>query len=180
MSQKYLNDWIGERATKDRYLFKLQDLRGLCPELSDAAFKSLMHRSVTSNIFVHVCRGIYAYRKAIAPGVLLFHAAALLRSSYFNYLSLETILSQHGVISQIPMNWISLMSSGRSAIISCGKFGTIEYVHTKRKVEKITPHLIYDPRYRVWCADVSLALRDMRATHRSQDLINWDIANEFI
>lgn len=180
MSQKYLNDWIGERATKERYLFKLQNLRSLCPDLSDAAFKSLMHRSIVSNIFVHVCRGIYAYRKAMTSGLLLFHTAALLRSGHFNYLSLETVLSQHGVISQIPMSWISLMSSGRSAVISCGEFGTIEYVHTKRQSAEMMSHLTYDARYHMWCANVPLALRDMRATHRNMDLINWDVANEFI
>ncbi|MFV9956330.1 MAG: hypothetical protein AB8V23_04710 [Candidatus Midichloria sp.] len=38
------------------------------------------------------------------------------------------------------------MSSGRSNIISCGKFGTIEFVHTKQKPDSIMPQLEYDGR----------------------------------
>jgi hypothetical protein len=40
--------------------------------------------------------------------------------------------------------------------------------------------LSYDANCRLWRATVPLALRDMKATHRNCDLIDWDIANEFI
>lgn len=63
-------------------------------------------------------------------GLVLFHAAARLRASTFNYISLETSLSDAGVISQIPINWITLMSAGRSNNIGCGAWGSIEFVRT--------------------------------------------------
>ena len=78
------------------------------------------------------------------------------------------------------MNWISIMSSGRSNTISCGNFGTIEFVHTNQKPADLIKHLVYDHPCGMWRADVVLALRDMKATHRNGDLINWDIANELI
>jgi len=59
-------------------------------------------------------------RVAYPAGLVLFHTGARLRASGFNYISLETILSDAGVISQIPMNWITLMSSGRTTTVSCG------------------------------------------------------------
>ena len=46
--------------------------------------------------------------------LVLYHAAARLRADALCYLSLESVLSDAGVISQIPINWITLMTSGRS------------------------------------------------------------------
>lgn len=96
-------------------------------------------------------------------GLLLYHAAALLRADKFNYISLETALSDAGVISQIPLNWISMMSSGRSSTISCGEFGNIEYVHTQQKPTFLSPQLTYDHRCGLWRANVHQAIKDMKA-----------------
>ncbi|MEE9452689.1 MAG: type IV toxin-antitoxin system AbiEi family antitoxin domain-containing protein, partial [Gammaproteobacteria bacterium] len=168
-------------ASDKHYLFTLQDLHALCPELSDSAFKTLLSRAAHSGLLVRVCRGLYLCKKALPlDGLLLFHAAALLRANEFNYISLETVLSDAGVISQIPMNWISIMSSGRSNIISCGAFGRIEFVHTNQKPAKLMDQLIYDHNCGLWRAHVALAIRDMKATRRNCDLIDWDIANELI
>jgi hypothetical protein len=106
--------------------------------------------------------------------------AALIRSDAFNYISLETVLSDSGVISQVPMNWISVMSSGRSYALSCGALGTINFVHTNQKPADLRHQLTYDTRCGLWRANVALALRDMKRAHRNCDLIDWDIANELI
>jgi len=178
---KYLTNWLQQNANNEHYLFSLQDLRSLYPDLSDSAFKTLLSRTVHAGDLTRICRGLYTYRKAIPPdGLLLFHATLHLRANEFNYISLETVLSDAGIISQIPINWISIMSSGRSNIISCSEFGTIEFIHTKRTPTNIMDHLSYDTNCKLWRASVALALRDMKATHRNCDLIDWDIANEFI
>lgn len=179
---KYLNQWLAEHANSDHYLFKINDLRSLYPSaLSRATFKAILSRAVRAKLLIRVCKGIYLYKKALKPdGLLLFHTAALMRADEFNYISLETVLSDAGVISQIPINRISIMSSGRSGIISCAKFGTIEFVHTRQKPEDLIEQLVYDEACGLWRAKVSLALRDMKRTHRSCDLIDWDAANEFI
>ena len=178
---RILSDWLQENANNEHYLFVPQDLRALFPDLSDSAFKTLLSRAVRSGYLTRICRGLYTYKKAIPPtGLLLFHAAAYLRSNTFNYISLETVLSDSGVISQIPINRISIMSSGRSSIVSCGTFGTIEFIHTNQKPTDIMEQLSYDAPCRLWRANVALALRDMKATRRNCDLIDWDIANELI
>lgn len=100
-----------------------------------------------------------------------FHAAAKLRAHCFNYLSLETVLSDAGIISQIPMNWITLMSSGRSQTINCREFGHIEFIHTKKKPADVAALLTYDSRCHLWRASADLAIRDMRATGRDTDLM---------
>lgn len=178
---RYLNNWLEQNANSEHYLFTLQNLRGLFPRLSNLAFKTLLSRAVHAGYLIRICRGLYGFRKAIPlDGLLLFHVVAILRADEFNYISLETVLSDVGIISQIPINRISIMSSGRSNVVSCGEFGTIEFIHTTQKPTNIMKSLSYDKRVGLWRASVALALRDMKVAHRNCDLINWDLANEFI
>jgi len=178
---KNLVKWLDKNITSKSCLFSLHDLRALYPNLSNSTFKALISRAASAGHLDRLCRGIYLYRRAMNyDGLMLFHIAAHLRANELNYISLETALSDAGIISQIPMNWISIMSSGRSNIISCGEFGTIEFVHTNQKPNDIMNQLSYDKNCGLWRANIPLALRDMKATHRNCDLIDWDIANEFI
>lgn len=179
--RKMLINWLLRNASSEHYLFSLTDLRALFPTLSDAAFKTLLSRSVKEGPLQRVCRGLYTYKKTIpSNGLFLFHVAAYLRAHEFNYISLETALSNAGIISQVPINWITIMTSGRSNIIRCGEFGTIEFVHTNKKPSDIMNQLSYDAEYKLWSASVTLALKDMKDAHRNCDLINWSIANEFV
>ncbi|MFH7326090.1 type IV toxin-antitoxin system AbiEi family antitoxin [Desulfurivibrio sp. C05AmB] len=170
---------LEELASPEHYLFTLADLRGALPEISAGAFKTLLSRAEKRGLLRRICRGLYLYPRVDYPrDLLLFHAAARLRADAFNYISLETALSDAGVISQVPLNWITLMSSGRRNIVRCGHFGTIEFVHTRQQPAALADELTYDPRCRLWRASVSLALRDMRATRRNLDLIDEELARE--
>ena len=61
-------------------------LRALLPALSDVALKTLLSRAVSEGHLARVCRGIYLYERVDYPrGLVLFHAAARLRASTFNY-----------------------------------------------------------------------------------------------
>lgn len=178
---KYLDNWLRKNANNERYLFMLQDLRGLYTQLSNSSFRALLSRAVSAGYLVRACRGVYIYKYAMPTnGLILFHIAALLRAREFNYISLETVLSDAGIISQIPLNTIFIMSSGRSNRISCGEFGMIEFIHTNQTPENLVQFLSYDLPCRLWRANINLALRDMKATRRNGDLIDWDLANELI
>ncbi len=74
-------------------------------------------------------------------------------------MSLESVLSDAGVISQVPMNWISLMTSGRSHVVDCGDYGHIEFVHTAQSPDDVSGELSYDPERHLWRASVRQALR---------------------
>lgn len=168
-------------ASEERYLFTPDDMRALVPDLSDGAYKTLLSRAASEGHLARVCRGLYLFESALpSTGLLLFHAAARLRATQFNYISLETALSDAGIISQIPINWITVMSSGRSSTISCGRWGTLEFVHTNQKPQDLTGQLQYDARCRLWRATPQQALRDMKATKRNMDLIDRSVANEFV
>ena len=177
----FLSKILRAFATQERYLFTLSDLAGVLPNHSRAALLVVLSRAVKRGLLQRVCRGIYLYPDTDPhDGLLLYHVAARLRAGDFNYLSLESVLSDAGVISQIPIGWITLMSSGRNRIVDCGHFGRIEYIHTNRSVARVATQLQWDGRIRLWRASVDLALKDLKHTHRSLDLIDWDIANEFI
>ena len=174
-----LKQGLAKLATPERCLFTPSDMRALVPDISDQSWRALLSRSAQEIGLVRLCRGLYLYQPAERPdGLLLFRAAARLRARDFCYLSLETVLSEAGVISQIPQGWISVMTSGRGGTISCGRRGTFEFIHTSRKPDQLAQHLTYDDRYGMLRADVTLAIRDMRATRRDLDLIDWSVVNE--
>lgn len=161
-------------------VFSVDDLGGALPTLGRGALKALLRRAVAGGILTRICHGVYATPEATASGLVLYHTAARLRADAFNYLSLESVLSDAGVISQIPMNWITLMSSGRSYVVPCGRFGRIEFVHTRKRPGDVAAELTYDSRCRLWRALVPLALRDLKATRRNLDLVDWQAAHEHI
>lgn len=161
--------------------FTVSDLRSALPELSVGAFKAVLSRAAKKNLLKRVCRGLYCYPHQCQPtGFALYHAAARLRAHEFNYISLESVLSDVGVISQVPLQWISIMSSGRSQTIECVGLGHIEFIHTKKKPIDLVKHLHYDQQCHLWRADIDLAIRDMKYTQRSLDLIDWERVDEFI
>lgn len=73
-----------------------------------------------------------------------------------------------------------LMSSGRTATIRCGELGSIEFVHTKKRPSELADRLTYDARCHLWRASVSLAIRDMKATRRSLDLVDWEVVDDSV
>lgn len=162
-------------------VFALTDLRALLPGHSEGAFKSVITRLEKRGELIRVCRGIYIFFESdLHGGNLLGRVAARLRAGHFNYLSLETVLSDAGVISQVPMSRITVMSSGRSNTISCGRYGSIEFVHTAKNPEDLVSSLSYDAEHQLWRASIALALQDMSNTHRDTGLINWEVADELV
>lgn len=178
---KRLTEILERHADGDHYLFSLSDLRLALADLSENALSVLLNRAAEKKVLTRVCRGIYVREQAMRnDGLLLFHVAARLRADAFNYISLETVLSDAGVISQLPLQWVTIMSSGRSNTISCDRWGSIEFVHTRNTPEKIAGQVSYDRRCGMWRAGVGLAIQDMRRTRRSLDLMDWEAADELV
>lgn len=176
-----LDQTLKQIASPEHCLFTLSDLWGVLPKHTKTALQTLLGRAVQAGVLERVCRGLYLYPNAYqVDGLLLYRAAARLRASEFNYLSLESVLSDAGVISQMPIAWITLMSSGRNRIVDCGRFGRIEFIHTQRSAASLVGQLNWDNRVQLWRASVGLALQDMKYTQRSLELIDQEVAREFI
>lgn len=176
---KQLTETLRSLAGPEHCVFAPSDLAAAVPKCGQLAV--LLSRASKAGLLKRVCRGIYFYPvPGYVAGNLLFHAAARLRAGEFNYISLETVLSDAGVISQVPMNWISLMTSGRSHVVDCGDYGHIEFVHTAQRPDNIGGELIYDAERHLWRASVRQALRDMKATRRNMELVNEEVALELV
>ena len=178
---KQLSYVLAKLADTDHYLFAQQDLSAALPGLSPSAWKALLGRAVKSGLLRRVCRGLYLYPNVDYPaGLVLYHAASRIRAHHFNYISLESVLSDAGVISQLPMNWITLMSSGRTYTYDCSNFGHIECIHTVKSPDQVESQIYYDSRCRLWRGSVALALHDMGLTRRSMDLVDWEAVRELV
>lgn len=172
---------LEKNANGENYIFSVDSFNALFPKLNRFALIVLLGRAVKEGILVRMCKGYFLYPKAkYQRGYELYHLAALLRKECFCYLSLESLLSEFGIISQIPMSTITLMTNGRRGKINCGEFGTIEFIHTKKDINALADQLTYDERYRMWKASPALAYQDMIATKRSLDLIDEETLHEFI
>jgi predicted transcriptional regulator of viral defense system len=176
---RQLADTLRALTDREHCVFAASDLAGAVPECGQLAV--LLSRAVKGGLLRRVCKGIYFYPVADYPaGNLLFHAAARLRADAFHYLSLETVLSDAGVISQVPVNWISLMSSGRSHVVDCGDYGHIEFVHTAQRPDEVAGELVYDPVRHLWRASVRQAMRDMKVTRRSLELVDQEVLHGLV
>lgn len=54
------------------------------------------------------------------------------------------------------------MSSGKTNVISCGEFGTIEHIHTRQRPKLLMHQLTYDHKYGLWGADAYLVVEVCR------------------
>ncbi|MCY4445600.1 MAG: hypothetical protein OXC02_03960 [Rhodobacteraceae bacterium] len=127
-------------SCRDRVIFTHQDLRKLFPGDSEAAFRASLGRLIRAGYVQRVTQGIYFYALAgRRPHHLLEQIAVARRRGCYNYLSLESALAEYGVISQVPLAVITVMTTGRSGIFDT-PYGRIEFTHTKRTVNNILVH----------------------------------------
>lgn len=162
---------LEQNADTVHFLFGVQDFSSLFPDFTNENLCMLLSRAAKSGLLERVCKGIYIYPKVpYDSSLVLFKVAAKLRADHLNYVSLETVLSDTGAISQQLLGWITVITTGRSGVINCGRFGTVELIHTAKPTEKIMPHLRLDMRTGMWWADEVLALQDMRDAKRGFDL----------
>ena len=166
-------------ADKNHCLFAAEDFLSLFPDFTIENLRMLLSRSVKRGLLERVCKGIFLYPKVkYDSSMLLFKVAAKIRADCLNYVSLETVLSQVGVISQIPLGWITVMTTGRRGIINCGRFGSIEYIHTEKRMEKIIDGLHLDKETGMLWATPERAFQDMKDARRPLDLIDEDFLSQ--
>ena len=157
---------------KGRYVFLHRDLAKVFHEDSPRSLTDSLARLVKGGIMERVARGVYVYalsRHKNTSNTLDLIATALRRGEY-NYVSLESALSAYGVISQIPIDRLTLMTTGVKGEYKT-RYGVIEFTHTKRAVKDILDHIVQANRpLRV--ASKTTALRDLKRVGRNNHLID--------
>ena len=105
--------------------------------------------------------------------------AIRLRSGEYSYVSLESALSEFGVISQIPVGRTTMMTTGRSGEIH-SIYDTLDFTHTTRSVRDILSSTLVIKGRPLRFARVETALRDLRQVGRNLDLVDMDVYREIL
>ena len=117
---------------KGRAVFTTSDLKKIFPREKDKTFSEGLRRLVHNGLLTRAANGVYVYTRARSKGSdIILKVAKALRRGFYSYVSLESALSEHGVISQIPTSRVTIMTTGRCGVFKT-PFGVIEFTHTKR------------------------------------------------
>jgi hypothetical protein len=119
-------------------------------------------------------RGIAAARN---PGWIIEEIAKALRPGKLCYVSLESMLSEHGVISQIPMNYLTVMTTGASGKHAT-PFGVIEFTHTKRAVADVLNRCVVMSGRPLRIAKKNAAVQDLMRVGRNIDMIDFEALSD--
>lgn len=156
---------------RERFVFTQRDLARVFSEDSAKALQAGLSRLVRSNILLRVMKGIYFFNlSAHRDSTLLERVAIAIRRGEYNYISLESALSEYGVISQIPVDRLTIMTTGRKGTYKT-PFGTLEFVHTRRPVADILDSMV-DRGRPLKIATCQAALRDLRRVGRNLHLVD--------
>jgi predicted transcriptional regulator of viral defense system len=169
---------LNELDKKERYVFLHRDLAKVFHEDSPRSLTDSLARLVKAGIMERVARGVYVYalsRHKNTRNTLDLIAIALRRGEY-NYVSLESALSAYGVISQIPIDRLTLMTTGVKGEYKT-RYGVIEYTHTKRTVKDILDNVVQANRP-LKVASKTAALRDLKRVGRNNHLIDREAMHE--
>lgn len=156
---------------KGRYVYTSNDLEKVFSNDSNHAFQAGIKRLVKVGILQRAARGIYvfAYSRNIGADTVESIATAL-RRGHYNYVSLESALSIYGAISQVPIDRLTVLTTGREGEFKT-PFGVIEFVHTKRSVSEITRNVIQTGRP-LRLATKKTAFRDLKRVGRNVHLVD--------
>jgi len=166
-----LNRLLQAQDRQGRWLFSAAQLRRLAGD-RPKAFEAAVHRHCESGLLQRVAHGLYANPHArSAPPHRLEAVARQLRPMDYTYVSLESRLSELGLISQIP-GVLTVMTSGRSRVCETA-YGTIEFTHSARDVPSLiaSGQVVFDAERGIHVATAIRARGDLRRVGRNVDLL---------
>lgn len=172
MNREQANHVLREQSRKGKYVFTNQDLHKLFPQDTFKTFNEGLNRLVKSGVLKRACRDVYVNEDASQfDSYTIERIAKTLRRGEYNYVSLESMLSDYGVISQIPIDRKTIMTTGRKGVYKTA-YGVIEFTHTKRTVKDILTNTIKINERPLRIATEQAALRDLNRVGRNRNLVN--------
>ena len=152
-------------------IFTGNDLALMMETPMDDSFSKFLYKATKVGVLTKVCKNIFI--NPISPperlGVLA-KIASLIHWEKFIYISLESQLSHLGRISQVMMNHLTVMTSGRKGKIKT-IFGIIEFTHTSKNLTAIAHELYFDNQIGVFRAKEERALKDLKNVKRNLHMI---------
>ena len=161
------------------FVFTRRDLEKLFPNDDEKAMEKALQRMCKDRLLVRAARGVYVFGPAAVThrGWMIEHVAQALRPGEFNYVSLESMLSEYGVISQIPMDRLTVMSTGAKGTHKT-PFGIIEFTHTRRSVPDLLDRTLVVEGRPLRIASKQAAIQDLRRVGRNVDMMDMDEMEE--
>jgi hypothetical protein len=157
-------------SLQGRYVFHLNDLKDMFFGESERALKASLKRLVDADILTRAVQCVYVYKRAPKDSFILEHIVKTVRRGEYNYVSLESALSHYGVISQIPLDRLTVMTTGRGGEFKT-PWGVIELTHTQRSASDILSGTV-ETKSPIKFAKKETALRDLRRVGRNTHLID--------
>ena len=159
-----------------KQVFTRDDLATLFRENNPRALQTSLSQLIRGRFLVRAANGVYVNNISSRSYANTLQSIAIaLRRGEYNYISLESALSEWGVISQIPMR-LTVMTTGRR-----GEFhtplGIIEFTHTVRPVHDILNGILKTGKP-LRIADKHKAMRDLRRVGRNLHLIDEEVLYE--
>ena len=157
-------------------VFTRKDLAKIFREHDTNALNAGLNRLVRNQVLQRAVNGVYV--NALSPNQgpdTLEHIARAMRRGHHSYVSLESALSEYGVISQIPMR-LTVMTTGRRGEYST-PFGVIEFTHTARSVLDVIDGTV-DAERPLRLATRHTAYRDLKRVGRNLDLVDRSALDE--
>jgi predicted transcriptional regulator of viral defense system len=152
------------------YVYSTNDFQVLFSQESDRARKATLQRLVKTGILEHVSKAVYVFAFSTHKfDRTIENIAKVIRRGEYNYISLESALSEWGVISQVPMDRITVMTTGRSGEYPT-PYGVIEFTHTKRNILNIIDHTLRTDRPLRFATELT-AKRDLIRVGRNVHLM---------
>lgn len=162
---------LREYDKKGKFVFSKNDFAKLFPNDKPKSRTESLNRFVKAGLLQRACRGIYVNPNAASlDSYAIEHIAKALRKGEYNYVSLESMLSEYGLISQVPVDRLTVMTTGRSGIYKT-PYGVIEFTHTKRPVTDILDNIKTVSGKPLRVATQMAALRDLKRVGRNTNLL---------
>lgn len=161
---------------KGQQVFTQADLRIVFREDSPKTLRAGLNRLTDAGILKRAGHGVFVNMLSTHSYIhTLESIASAMREGEYNYISLESALSEWGVISQIPMR-LTVMTIGRKGEFHT-PFGTIEFTHTSRSLADILEDIHHVDRP-LRMAGKHKAFRDLKRVGRNLDLIDEEVLYE--
>lgn len=152
------------------YVFQQRDFAKMFPNEQEKALEKSLQRLVADGIVERVAKGVYVNPMARSKRSNIIEDIAIaLRLGSFSYVSLETILSEYGVISQVPVSRITIMTTGAKGKYKT-PYGTIEFTHTKRGPAEIFKRTILSKGRPLRIATKDAAMQDLKRVGRNKNM----------
>lgn len=172
-------DAIRKLSVLDRhgvYVLTKGDLVKAFPDEKEKALEKSLQRLVADGVLQRVTKGIYVNMLARSRRAnIVEDIAAVLRRGHYSYLSMESMLSEYGVISQVPVSRITLMTTGATGV-NHTPYGTIEFTHTKRRIADLIRRTVSAKGRPLRMASKQAAISDLVRSGRNVNMVDFQEA----